>query len=72
VHFANVFERVARDFSRGESAMRGALNAGSQPLGNAELLALQVGVYRYSELVELGAKLVDRVQSGVKAVLQAQ
>jgi hypothetical protein len=41
-------------------------------LGPLELLSLQAGVYRYSEAVDLSAKLVDRASSGVKTVLQGQ
>jgi hypothetical protein len=41
-------------------------------LGPGDLLALQAGVYRYSEAVDLSAKLIDRATSGVKTVLQGQ
>jgi hypothetical protein len=41
-------------------------------LGPAELLALQAGVYRYSEAVDLAAKLVDRASNAVKTVIQGQ
>jgi hypothetical protein len=47
-----------------------ALHGGD--LGPAELLALQAGVYRYSEAVDLSAKLVDRAANGVKTVIQGQ
>jgi hypothetical protein len=50
--------------------MRRALHGGD--LGAAELLSLQAGIYRYSEAVDLSAKLVDRATSGVKTVLQGQ
>jgi hypothetical protein len=52
--------------------MRAAISAGQSgvDLGPAELLALQAGVYRYSEAVDLAAKLIDRTTSGVKTVLQ--
>lgn len=52
--------------------MRRAIEGGGKDLGPAELLALQAGVYRYSEAVDLSAKLVDRATSGVKTVLQGQ
>jgi hypothetical protein len=49
-----------------------AASRSGHDLGGAELLALQAGVYRYSEAVDLAAKLVDRASSGVKTVLQGQ
>ena len=41
-------------------------------LGPEQLLALQAGVYRYSEAVDLAAKLVDRASNGLKTVVQGQ
>ena len=46
--------------------------AAGKDLGNGDLLALQAGVYRYSEAVDLTAKLVDRAANGVKTVIQGQ
>ena len=37
-----------------------------------QLLAIQAGVYRYTQEVELASKVVDRVTNGVKTVLQSQ
>lgn len=69
--FARVLRGLGREVDRGEGIVRRAL-AGGADLGPAELLALQAGVYRYSEAVDLSAKLVDRASSGVKTVLQGQ
>ena len=69
--FARMLQGIGREMTRGEATMRGALHAGGN-LGAAELLALQAGVYRYSEAVDLAAKLVDRASSGVKTVIQGQ
>ena len=54
--------------------MRSALDASKRghDLGPSELLALQAGVYRYSETVDLASKLIDRATSGVKTVIQGQ
>jgi hypothetical protein len=41
--------------------------AGSDP---ATLIALQAGIYRYSEAVDLVGKLVDRAGNAVRSVLQ--
>ena len=67
-------------YPRGENACRPRMKcnfpsyaAGSgRDLASGDLLALQAGVYRYSEAVDLSAKLVDRATSGVKTVIQGQ
>ena len=54
--------------------MQSALGAGARngTLGSADLLALQAGVYRYGEVVDLASRLVDRASSAVKTVIQGQ
>ena len=52
--------------------MRRAIDGGGKDLGPGELLALQAGIYRYSETLDLATKLVDRAQSSVRTVLQTQ
>jgi hypothetical protein len=69
--FARIVRGLGREVDRGEVLMRRAMSGGSE-MGTPELLALQAGVYRYSEAVDLSAKLVDRASSGVKTVLQGQ
>ncbi len=49
--------------------MRHALGGG-RDLGPAELIALQAGVYRYSEAIDLASHLVNRATNGVKTVIQ--
>jgi hypothetical protein len=61
---------MGRELVRGESLMKSALSG--RELGASGLLALQAGVYRYTESVDLAAKLVDRGSSSVKTVLQGQ
>ena len=68
--FARLLHGLGREIDRGEHMVRGALRGGD--LGPGELLALQAGVYRYSEAVDLAAKLVDRATNGVKTVIQGQ
>jgi hypothetical protein len=70
--FKRVLEGLGREVDRGEKVVRRAIEGGGKDLGSGELLALQAGVYRYSEAVDLSAKLVDRATSGVKTVLQGQ
>ena len=70
-HFDRLVHGLGHEVARGEATMRAALRAPAD-LGPSELLALQAGVYRYSEAVDLAAKLVDRATSGVKTVIQGQ
>ncbi len=69
--FSRVLRDLGTDIDRGERVMNVVLNGhwGSD-LNTTQLLALQAGVYRYSEAVELGAKLVDRFGSCVRTTLQ--
>lgn len=69
--FARILAGLGRECDRGEKLVEKAVNSGKE-IGNVELLALQAGVYRYSEAVDLSAKLVDRASNGVKTVLQGQ
>lgn len=70
--FARILQGLGREVDHGEKIVRRAVAGGGQELGPNDLLALQAGVYRYSEAVDLSAKLVDRATSGVKTVLQGQ
>jgi hypothetical protein len=70
--FARILHGLGREVDHGEKVVRRAIQGGGNDLGPGELLALQAGVYRYSEAVDLSAKLVDRATSGVKTVLQGQ
>jgi len=70
--FARILRGLGREVDHGEKVVRRAIEGGGKDLGPADLLALQAGVYRYSEAVDLSAKLVDRATSGVKTVLQGQ
>jgi hypothetical protein len=36
----------------------------------AQLIALQAGVYRYSETIDLASRLLDHITGGIKSVLQ--
>jgi|HubBroStandDraft_6_1064221.scaffolds.fasta_scaffold931804_2 hypothetical protein len=70
--FAGLLRSLAREVHRGESLTRSALGAASagQALGPAELIALQAGIYRYGEAVDLASRLIDRATSAVKTVVQ--
>lgn len=69
--FQAVLQRLATDVDRGEALMRRTMNARGQ-LDSTQLLVLQAGIYRYSETVELMAKLVDKATNAVRSTLQSQ
>jgi hypothetical protein len=67
--FARVLHGLGHAIGSGEATMRSAMNA-AHDLGPAELMALQAGVYRYSEAIDLASRLVDHATSDIKTVLQ--
>ncbi len=71
--FAAVLRRIGADLDRGQSMLHSAMRSSGAgaALGDQALLALQVGAYRYSEMLDVASRLVDRATSAVKAVLQA-
>ncbi|HEX4514815.1 MAG TPA: hypothetical protein VH054_14805 [Polyangiaceae bacterium] len=66
--FQRVVDGLGKELSSGERMMKNALSGGSD-LGPSDLLALQAGVYRYGEAVDLASKLIDRTSSGVKTII---
>ncbi len=69
--FSNVLRGLGREIDRGEAMSARAVRASGE-LSASELLALQAGIYRYSEAVELATKLVDRATGAVRTTLQNQ
>jgi hypothetical protein len=72
--FSQLVHALGREAERGEATVRGVLR-GSAAGGSwepAELLALQAGIYRYGETVDLAAKLVDKAGTDLRTVLQGQ
>jgi hypothetical protein len=68
--FARVLRGLGKEIDNGEKVTKRAIDGGGKDLGPGELLALQAGVYRYGEVVDLASRLVDRATSNVKTVLQ--
>ncbi len=63
---------MGSEIDRGEKLVKRALSgAALGGLGAGDLIALQAGIYRYSESVDLAGKLVDRAGSAVKTTLQS-
>jgi hypothetical protein len=54
---------------RGEALIAHATRGNLGGLDSAQLIALQAGIYRYSEAVDLLAKLVDRASNAVRSVI---
>ncbi len=69
--FARLVRGLARETDAGEAVVHGVLHAGGgAALDSMSLLALQAGVYRYGETLDLAARLVDKASSSVKTVVQ--
>ena len=71
--FKEVLHALGTAVDRGEATVRAALQGvGRRELGAADLIALQARIYRYTECVDLAAKLVDRAGSAIRTSLQGQ
>jgi hypothetical protein len=72
--FARLVRGFAGEADRGEATVRSVLDPVRQaaPLGAPALLALQAGIYRYGETMDLAARLVDKASTAVKTVVQGQ
>ena len=68
--FGEVLRAVGEEARKGEILMKRASSGGyGRDLAPGDLLALQAGVYRYVEVVDLASKLVDRVAQGAKQLV---
>jgi hypothetical protein len=71
--FARMVRGLGDEVQRSEAMVhRAVVSARGGTLGPAELIALQAGVYRYSEAVDLASRLVDHATSALKTVVQGQ
>ena len=66
--FAHAMRNLGREIDVGETRVAGASQLRSYDTGT--LIALQAGIYRYSEAVDLASKIVDRASNAVRTVLQ--
>ncbi|MEZ4220279.1 MAG: hypothetical protein R3B13_05060 [Polyangiaceae bacterium] len=69
--FQQVLRRLGREVDQGERLVERAVRGGATA-DAGELIALQAGIYRYTEAVELCSKVVDRVGAAVRTTLQNQ
>ncbi len=71
VHFERIWRRLAREIDRGDATVSGAAHAPVAQMDAGTLIALQAGIYRYSEAIDLTVKLVDRASTAVRTVLES-
>jgi hypothetical protein len=68
-----VLHGLGGEVQRGEALVKQAVSGTEgSTLDAGQLIALQVGVYRYTEAVDLASRLIDHATTGVKTVLQGQ
>ncbi len=67
--FIDALRGVGGAVDRGEALIARAVRGDLGGLDSAQLIALQAGIYRYSEAVDLVAKLVDRATNAIRTVV---
>ena len=67
--FSKALKGLGGAVDRGEALITRAAHGNLGGLDSGQLIALQAGIYRYSEAVDLVAKLVDRASNAVKTVI---
>jgi hypothetical protein len=72
--FARVLAGYGRELEAGERLIKGVVHSArsSVSLGPGELIALQAGIYRYGQAVDLASRIIDRATTSIKTILQAQ
>ncbi len=70
--FSAALRGLGSAVDRGEALIRRATGGALGGLDSAQLIALQAGIYRYSEAVDLMAKLTDRAASAARTVISQQ
>lgn len=72
VSFKTILAELGSRMDRGEASVNTVTAVASRLGPGGELLALQAGVYRYTETFEVAAKLVDKASSAIKTTIQGQ
>lgn len=67
--FSRALQGLGGAVDRGEALIASASRGNLGGLDSGQLIALQAGIYRYSEAVDLVGKLVDRASNAVKTVV---
>lgn len=68
--FSDVLRALGQRVDTGERAMQHALHSDLGGLDARALIAVQAGIYHYTEAIELAGKLVDRAANALRTVLQ--
>jgi hypothetical protein len=68
--FSDVLRALGQRVDKGERVVQHALHSDMGGLDARALIAVQAGIYHYTEAIELAGKLIDRATSAVKTVLQ--
>lgn len=65
---------MMKDLEKGQGVMDKLINSGlsGKHISNSELLALQAGMYKYTQELELTGKVVEKATSGLKDTLKTQ
>jgi hypothetical protein len=66
-----VLKHLGQRLDGGEALIDRATRGDLGRLEAPALIAIQAGIYRYVEAVDLAAKLVDRATNAVRTVLQS-
>jgi hypothetical protein len=71
--FAQLMRGLGHEVQGSETMVHQAIaSARGGRLDPADLIALQAGVYRYSEAVDLASRLVESATTALKTVIQGQ
>jgi hypothetical protein len=70
----NIAVKMMNDIEKGQGVMDRLIQEGlsGRQFGNSELLALQAGMYKYTQELELTGKVVEKATSGLKDTLKTQ
>lgn len=70
--FSQMVHAMGKEIDQGENTVRSALSgAATRDYSSVDLIVLQAGIYRYTEAVELAARLVDRAGQAIRTTLQS-
>jgi hypothetical protein len=69
--FKEVLQALGNEAKKGEALVERAVHGAGREVSPADLIALQAGIYRWVEVVDLTSKLVDRAAQAVKTVTQS-
>lgn len=66
--------KMMSDMEKGQGIMDRLINTGlsGKDISNSELLALQAGMYKYTQELELTGKVVEKATTGLKDTLKTQ